>query len=597
MSEIAAAGGGGERVAGGLGRAVRDALPLAAVMAVAAGLLAFLASLFLTPQYRSEAIVGLYRAANVGGESDAGQAAEEPADPYLVISHAEVLRSSGFQGAVARKVMLASRDLFAPEVATTPLTDILVGTGLAENPLQDADSSRLVASFGENVSVEVDAGSSTIAIRFLAEDPEIGATVANAMADHYAEIVGNGQISLPGDADAAQSAQSNSLTVRLLAKAVPAPTAVFPNKSAIMATTAFFVLLLALAGIVVYRRVAAGGMPSALEPFFKGATQERFKDAISAAVQTSKGQSGMIEPLVAPSSRVPMTTARPEKPVVLPESNDLDAFTVEAVADLLEKDGVPLAVCLSPEGDEGSAVSVMLARTAAGEGRRVILIDLTASACPTALMAESHRLPGLTNLLCGEIDVAAAIHPDRLSDAHIVPRGQANVRRAMREIDRMSGLIESLVDAYDLVIIECGAADADGVARIVQSDDAEIVISVVQPDMAEMVDLVDDFLDAGFHEPLLMTSGKPARKPKKQVSEPKVTAPEVPEPIARLEALIGRKTVIKPIAMPEPESPIPDETARRQSPPHSPPNPGTSPLFKPVTGKRSPLKRSSPPQL
>ena len=172
----------------------------------------------------------------------------------------------------------------------------------------------------------------------------------------------------------------------------------------------------------------------------------------------------------------PTVSAKPE-----PAQDEVSDFTVDAVADQLLTDETALAICVSPEGDEGSATAVMLARTVAGEGARILLIDLTGSGCPTDLMAESARLPGLTDLLCGEITIADAIHGDRLSDAQIIPRGNANGRRAMRAVERLPMILDALTDTYDLVIVECGPADAASVARIARVDGTEIILSVVRP--------------------------------------------------------------------------------------------------------------------
>ena len=145
----------------------------------------------------------------------------------------------------------------------------------------------------------------------------------------------------------------------------------------------------------------------------------------------------------------------------------------------------------------------------AGDNLKTVLIDLTGSACPTELMAESMRLPGLTDLMCGEVSIADSIHPDRLSSAHIIPRGNANVRRAMRAIDRLPMIIDALTEAYDLVVVECGAADAASVARIARLERREIVLSILRSDEAEVANMLAEFNDCGVDDILLMTPGRP----------------------------------------------------------------------------------------
>ena len=197
-----------------------------------------------------------------------------------------------------------------------------------------------------------------------------------------------------------------------------------------------------------------------------------------------------------------------EEPVPAASGTGGSDFSVEAVADQLLADQTSLAISVSPEGDRGSLSAVMLARTAAGEGAKVLLVDLTGTACPTEMMAESRRLPGLTDLLCGEIAIADAIHADRLSTAQIVPHGNSNARRAMRAVDRLPMILDVFVEAYDLVIVECGMTTAAGIARIARRDDAEIVLSVVNPSEDELEAALGDFFDQGFEDVLLMTPGE-----------------------------------------------------------------------------------------
>ncbi|MBW3098791.1 GumC family protein [Pseudohoeflea coraliihabitans] len=197
------------------------------------------------------------------------------------------------------------------------------------------------------------------------------------------------------------------------------------------------------------------------------------------------------------------TSAATLSPLLADPSSD---FSIEAVANqLLARPGA-LAVSVSPEGDRASLGAVILARTAAAEGAKVLLVDMTGSGCPTAMMAESDRLPGLTDLLCNDVSIADAIHGDRLSAAQIVPRGNADGHRAMRAVDRLPILLDALVVAYDLVIVECGSTDAAGVERIAARGDAEVVLSIVHPDETQLESTLTDFFAHGFDDVLLMTA-------------------------------------------------------------------------------------------
>jgi uncharacterized protein involved in exopolysaccharide biosynthesis/Mrp family chromosome partitioning ATPase len=194
-------------------------------------------------------------------------------------------------------------------------------------------------------------------------------------------------------------------------------------------------------------------------------------------------------------------------PASLAAVEEEEEFSIAAVARHVVENSVLVAVSVSPSGDRGSTATVMLARAIAEEGRKTVLIDLTGSACPTRLMAESTRLPGITDLLVGDAAFGDIIHGDRLSDAHIIPRGNANIRRAMRGIDRLSMIIDALSDAYDTVLVECGPADVEGVRRLSRSTETEIILSLPGAEEDEIVDLIGAFGEAGYSEIVLLTGG------------------------------------------------------------------------------------------
>ena len=189
---------------------------------------------------------------------------------------------------------------------------------------------------------------------------------------------------------------------------------------------------------------------------------------------------------------------------------DENEFSVSSVATYLTDCRAPLAVSISPTGDNGSAATVALARLLAEDGRRVILIDMTGSGYPSELMAESPEALGVTDLLCGEAAFGETIHGDRLSDAHLIPQGVSDIRRAMRGVDRLSLLLDALASAYDIVLVECGAADVAGVSRLTRSKEIEIILSLPEIDEAAFVGLMQDFQSAGYERVVLMSGGEEA---------------------------------------------------------------------------------------
>lgn len=298
--------------------------------------------------------------------------------------------------------------------------------------------------------------------------------------------------------EAASRTQPKALPAdaRVISRAVPASESYFPKTGPIVIVSALAAFLLSSIGVMLGELFSG----RALRPS-SGLT----RDPASGQGVSETGLTGAAAASVVTALPVEQTNQ-----ALRHISNDADDFSVEAVAEQLVTDMTSVAVCISPEGDEGSAAAVMLVRTVAGDGLKTVLIDLTGSACPTELMAESIRLAGLTDLMCGEISIADSIHPDRLSTAHIIPRGNANARRAMRAIDRLPMVIDALTEAYDLVVVECGAADAASIARIARAERGEIILSILRSGETEIAELLIEFNAQGFEDVLLMTPGQPA---------------------------------------------------------------------------------------
>jgi exopolysaccharide transport family protein len=188
-----------------------------------------------------------------------------------------------------------------------------------------------------------------------------------------------------------------------------------------------------------------------------------------------------------------------------------DDFSIDAVAGFLAtRLAKPVAAVVSPAGDSGSTTTVMLARALSEMGRSVVLVDMTASACPTRLMVPEAGLPGVMDLLAGAAAFGETIHGDRLSDAHIVPRGNAQPREAMRAIDRLTMILSALSDAYDTVLVECGAVQISSLEKMLRNLPAEIIVSVPGKDGEMLEKTLGELVAQGYEQALPMTG---MRKP------------------------------------------------------------------------------------
>jgi len=255
---------------------------------------------------------------------------------------------------------------------------------------------------------------------------------------------------------------------------------------------------------------------------------ELFSGRALRPVDYEDDQSSGEQPAVV-TTRVPLKAAEPqvarsllEQPVdvaeAAPEAAAVDDFSIESVAYHICSNDIRVAVSVSPAGDQGSTAAVMLARLIAEEGRKIVLIDLTGSACPSRLMAQSTQLPGITNLLAGEVPFTETIHADRLSDAHVIPQGDADPVIAMRGIERLAMIVDALTNAYDTVLVECGPADVTAVRKVMRSTETEIILSAPAVSDDDIIELINGFGEAGYSDIVLMTAtglpqpGHPGRR-------------------------------------------------------------------------------------
>lgn len=205
-----------------------------------------------------------------------------------------------------------------------------------------------------------------------------------------------------------------------------------------------------------------------------------------------------------------MAPSDEEEEVTMPRYTP-DEITVAGIADRLIEGDAGRAVFISPEGDEATAVSVMVAREIADAGLKVLFVDLTWSGAPSTAMLEDSRQPGITNLLAARAQFADIIHGDLFSGCHVIPAGTVDPVRAMRSADRLPEILQALEDSYDVMIVECGATDAQSIADVAE-DHAEVLIGALDPRGAGVAGLAADLEAAGYGAVLTVTpAGRQAR--------------------------------------------------------------------------------------
>lgn len=224
----------------------------------------------------------------------------------------------------------------------------------------------------------------------------------------------------------------------------------------------------------------------------------------------------LIENVSAGHAHVPVEEPLPaEEPVPADEPAleqsvlGLGEIDIEKAAERLITSGAARAIFISPEGDEAAASSILVAREVADAGLRVLLLDLTASGAASRPMLDGASQAGITNLLASEAQFSDVIHADHYSDCHVIPAGTADPVRAMRAADRLPIIMQSLTTAYDLVVVECGPADADGIRRLV-GEATEVFVSALEPSDA-VADAAVKLIEGGYPDLVLVTPASHGR--------------------------------------------------------------------------------------
>ncbi|MCA0047367.1 exopolysaccharide transport family protein [Mesorhizobium sp. B283B1A] len=310
---------------------------------------------------------------------------------------------------------------------------------------------------------------------------------------------------------------------RIVSKASVPSEAYFPKIGPIVGA-AFAASLLLMAVLTLLQELFSG---RAMRP----ASGARFEpiDEVAMPATARSEPSGRLEPLIPsePASRAaetpwpPETISDPEarpaaEPVAENESvpepepvvaarprSVLGEIDIEKAAEKLIASGAARAIFVSPEGDEAAASAILVAREVSDAGLRVLLLDLTASGAASRPMLDSGLFPGITDLLASQAQFGDVIHADLYSDCHVIPVGTADPVRAMRAADRLPIIMQSLTTAYDLVVVECGPADAQGISRL-GGDATEVFLSMLEPD-DEVAQAAVKLIESGYPDLTLVT--------------------------------------------------------------------------------------------
>lgn len=175
---------------------------------------------------------------------------------------------------------------------------------------------------------------------------------------------------------------------------------------------------------------------------------------------TSPRASMAVASMASPSMMAAMPEAASPQPAFHEASgagvNELEQLVID-----LQRPGAAarkLTVLGSGSAEKTSRTALALARLLA-RSAKVVLVDLSASSPVVRAASIDGAAPGLTDLMLGEASFGQVISKDRSTSLHLVTAGRAGADRALLQSPRLTLALDALLQAYDHVVLDAGAAD------------------------------------------------------------------------------------------------------------------------------------------
>jgi Mrp family chromosome partitioning ATPase len=152
---------------------------------------------------------------------------------------------------------------------------------------------------------------------------------------------------------------------------------------------------------------------------------------------------------------------RAPEPSAVQETGGQGIGELEQLAVDLQKPGAAtrkLSILGAGSMDKTSRTALALSRLLSRRAK-VVLVDLSASSPVLKAASVDGTAPGLTDLMLGEASFGQVISKDRISPLHLVTAGRASADRALLQSPRLMLALDALLQAYDHVVLDAGAAD------------------------------------------------------------------------------------------------------------------------------------------
>lgn len=452
--------------------AVRRALPRWMVFAFAAGAATYLVLAMVAPRYSSEAQLAIVATgapeAPVALQQPSQDMASEPdavaIDHAVLSTHVRALLSTDIAEQVVSRLQLGQRKEFNGTLGSLDLVDATLRmAGIGGPPAGASEHELVLRAYYRLLEIRAAKGGARIAIRFTSVEPQLAASIANAIAEIYRdqlaevttelakaaasreedvrsraarELMRTGDGDVAGDGQRPMPVDARIVTV---ARAASAP--VYPRTGPYVALVAATTLLLGLA-LVVTRALLVGARRASAAPRRDQHARAQARQAVERS-----------EPLRAEPTD-PISAAEPPRAMAQPVVRSADALAALLLDASTPGTGFRTLLTGAGLSEEPMAPARALAEALAREGAHVLLIDWSIGEPTLDGLFDEADLDGFAEVLDGTASLERVIRRIPGSSVHCVLAGSSlPAYPGAIDSDHVNLVLDALDEAYDHIVV------------------------------------------------------------------------------------------------------------------------------------------------
>jgi len=294
---------------------------------------------------------------------------------------------------------------------------------------------------------------------------------------------------------------------RIISRGIVSNTPAYPKKLPVVLIATLATLLLS-SGLIVTGELLRLTSPRAVAVLaapIAAVRTSRAGPAVKAEAPPKAEPPVRVQP---PAIEEPVVSADPEpvrEPEVSfsepPEDISTPLSEIEQLAETLRNAGEAgrkITVLGTAAGESITLTALTLARLLARDAR-VVVVDLAASSPTMAAISVDPTVPGLAELMQGEVSFSQIITRHCLSRVHLVNAGRPGFDRTQLQSPRMAMAIDALMRVYDHVLLDAGAA-ADLPAELLTANARAVVVPEASMPQDARILMSEQLKSVGFSD-------------------------------------------------------------------------------------------------